>query len=170
MVAKQANTFKARTQLQPRCLASANCCGPMWHAGKCLREASHAFTYIMKGGEKIKTHSRHPDIVDISGQSYVPPQGVVTDDVHIASKLSEFKQRRDAEERREREARQAELRIRQQNESRNRKASGYGDSEDEFSDDGNRRNGKTKLRYGIEIELVIPYKPMREQVREWEDI
>lgn len=137
-----------------------------------MRDPHHTYSYVMKGGEKGRTSSRHPDIVDISGIVYVPPQGVAMDDNYISSKIHEFRQKKEAEERREREARQAEARAKQAQEIKARKpgaGGGYGSEEDEFSDD-ERRRAKIKLRYGVEIGLVVPYKPTKEEIRSWEDI
>ena len=86
--------FRPRWQTQPRCLASAGCCGPLWHAGRCHSLAHFAPSSYSSvsalAAAPIANVSRHPEIMDPQGGFFLPPQGVEVPLEEINKRAAEF--------------------------------------------------------------------------------
>ncbi len=153
-------TFKFRTQLSPRCLARSECCGPLWHPGPCVTTSWYFLPTIKIGGfEKKKGFSRQPGVLDISGDLYVPEQGIEATDEALSRSFSTWKAKRDEERKRK----AAELGAARRN--------GRLDSDDEseFSEDRRKKENQTR-KINVEIEWVQPYRPTNMEVSEFYDI
>jgi hypothetical protein len=155
--------FKARTQTTNRCMINSTCCGGIWHAGVCGYHYQWKLPIILINSSKQFSASRQYPIIDQSGGTYVPQQGLLVEDNQINEELSAWRRKKDVEE--------AEARKFQQSFRGLRKRDYNSDSEESFnSRDGKRGKKRDKRLEEIEISWIKPYVPNEYETTEFYDI